>query len=203
MFEYIIGKPTIIEDDRIVIEKNGIGYIIFMSERSLIETREKISQKKEEDIKIYTYMQVREDDISLFGFANYEEKKMFTKLISVSKIGPKTAIAILSKADPIEFAMAIINNDINHIATYPGIGKKTAARIVLELQDKLIKEDINFEKVIKEDNKIGDDIIMEAKVALKVLGFMIRDIDKVINKAAVGSKNAQDIIKNALKLLSK
>lgn len=203
MFEYIIGKPTIIEDDRIVIEKNGIGYIIFMSERSLIETREKISQKKEEDIKIYTYMQVREDDISLFGFANYEEKKMFTKLISVSKIGPKTAIAILSKADPIEFAMAIINNDINHIATYPGIGKKTAARIVLELQDKLIKEDINFEKVIKEDNKIGDDIIMEAKVALKVLGFMTRDIDKVINKAAVGSKNAQDIIKNALKLLSK
>lgn len=203
MFEYIIGKPTIIEDDRIVIEKNGIGYIIFMSERSLIETREKISQKKEEDIKIYTYMQVREDDISLFGFANYEEKKMFTKLISVSKIGPKTAIAILSKADPIEFAMAIINNDINHIATYPGIGKKTAARIVLELQDKLIKEDINFEKVIKEDNKIGDDIIMEAKVALKVLGFMTRDIDKVINRAAVGSKNAQDIIKNALKLLSK
>ncbi len=203
MFEYIIGKPTIIEDDRIVIEKNEIGYIIFMSERSLIETREKISQKKEEDIKIYTYMQVREDDISLFGFANYEEKKMFTKLISVSKIGPKTAIAILSKADPIEFAMAIINNDINHIATYPGIGKKTAARIVLELQDKLIKEDINFEKVIKEDNKIGDDIIMEAKVALKVLGFMTRDIDKVINKAAVGSKNAQDIIKNALKLLSK
>lgn len=203
MFEYIIGKPTIIEDDRIVIEKNGIGYIIFMSERSLIETREKISQKKEEDIKIYTYMQVREDDISLFGFANYEEKKMFTKLISVSKIGPKTAIAILSKADPIEFAMAIINNDINHIATYPGIGKKTAARIVLELQDKLIKEDINFEKVIKDDNKIGDDIIMEAKVALKVLGFMTRDIDKVINKAAVGSKNAQDIIKNALKLLSK
>lgn len=203
MFEYIIGKPTIIEDDRIVIEKNGIGYIIFMSERSLIETREKISQKKEEDIKIYTYMQVREDDISLFGFANYEEKKMFTKLISVSKIGPKTAIAILSKADPIEFAMAIINNDINHIATYPGIGKKTAARIVLELQDKLIKEDINFEKVIKDDNKIGDDIITEAKVALKVLGFMTRDIDKVINKAAVGSKNAQDIIKNALKLLSK
>lgn len=203
MFEYIIGKPTIIEDDRIVIEKNGIGYIIFMSERSLIETREKISQKKEEDIKIYTYMQVREDDISLFGFANYEEKKMFTKLISVSKIGPKTAIAILSKADPIEFAMAIINNDINHIATYPGIGKKTAARIVLELQDKLIKEDINFEKVIKDDNKIGDDIIMEAKVALKVLGFMTRDIDKVINKASVGSKNAQDIIKNALKLLSK
>lgn len=203
MFEYIIGKPTIIEDDRIVIEKNGIGYIIFMSERSLIETREKISQKKEEDIKIYTYMQVREDDISLFGFANYEEKKMFTKLISVSKIGPKTAIAILSKADPIEFAMAIINNDINHIATYPGIGKKTAARIVLELQDKLIKEDINFEKVIKDDNKIGDDIIMEAKVALKVLGFMTRDIDKVINKAAVGSRNAQDIIKNALKLLSK
>lgn len=203
MFEYIIGKPTIIEDDRIVIEKNGIGYIIFMSERSLIETREKNSQKKEEDIKIYTYMQVREDDISLFGFANYEEKKMFTKLISVSKIGPKTAIAILSKADPIEFAMAIINNDINHIATYPGIGKKTAARIVLELQDKLIKEDINFEKVIKDDNKIGDDIIMEAKVALKVLGFMTRDIDKVINKAAVGSRNAQDIIKNALKLLSK
>lgn len=203
MFEYIIGKPTIIEDDRIVIEKNGIGYIIYMSERSLIEIREKNSKKQGEDIKIYTYMQVREDDISLFGFSNYEEKKMFTKLISVSKIGPKTAIAILSKADPVEFAIAIINNDTDHISTYPGIGKKTAARIVLELQDKLIKEDISLEGVIKDEHKVGDDILTEAKVALKVLGFMTRDIEKVINKAAVGAKDAQDIIKNALKLLSK
>lgn len=204
MYEYIKGKAVSFEDDKIIIENNGIGYIINMSERSIMEMMTKISNLNEnDDIKIYTYMQVKEDDISLFGFANIEEKKMFSKLISVSKIGPKTAIGILSKADPAEFAIAIINNDVDHISKYPGIGKKTAARIVLELQDKLIKEDLNLKNIIKDKNiDITNDILAEAKIALKVLGFKTSEIDKVLKKASIGASNAQDIIKNALKLLS-
>lgn len=206
MFEYIKGKPISVEEDKIIIENNGIGYIIKMSERSLMETMTQINKlKEEENIKVYTYMDVKEDDISIFGFANIEEKKMFSKLISVSKIGPKTAIGILSKADPVEFAIAIINNDVEYISKYPGIGKKSAARIVLELQDKLIKEDNNLKNIINKrtKNNIDKDIIEEARVALKVLGFKISEIDKIINKASVGAENSQDIIKKSLKLLSK
>lgn len=203
MFEYIKGKVIDIENDRVIIENNDLGYIVYMTERSIIELQTKLAENKSDIIKIYTYMQVREDDISLFGFANIEEKKMFIKLISVSKIGPKTAIGILSKANPVEFAVAIINNDIDHISTYPGIGKKTAARIVLELQDKLIKEDISLKEVIKKGDDANQDILEEAKVALKVLGFKNQEIDKVVVKAAVGAKDVQDIIKSALKLLSK
>lgn len=206
MFEYIKGKPVSVEEDKIIIENNGIGYIINMSERSLMEIMTKINNLKETDkIKVYTYMNVKEDGISIFGFANIEEKKMFSKLISVSKIGPKTAIGILSKADPVEFAIAIINNDVEYISKYPGIGKKTAARIVLELQDKLIKEDNNLKNIInnRTKNSIDKDIIEEARIALKVLGFKISEIDKIINKASVGAENSQDIIKKSLKLLSK
>lgn len=202
MFEYIKGKIVDIDTDRVIIENRDIGYIVYMTERSILELNTKIAQNKSDIIKIYTYMQVKEDDISLFGFSNIEEKKMFIKLISVSKIGPKTAIGILSKANPVEFAMAIINNDVDNIATYPGIGKKTAARIVLELQDKLLKEDINIKNVIKNTNNKNADILDEAKVALKVLGFKNSEIDKVVSKAAVNAKDVQDIIKNALKLLS-
>lgn len=206
MFEYIKGKPVSVEEDKIIIENNGIGYIINMSERSLMEIMTKINNLKETDkIKVYTFMNVKEDDISIFGFANIEEKKMFSKLISVSKIGPKIAIGILSKADPVEFAIAIINNDVDYISKYPGIGKKTAARIVLELQDKLIKEDNNLKNIInnRTKNSIDKDIIEEARIALKVLGFKISEIDKIINKASVGAENSQDIIKESLKLLSK
>lgn len=203
MFEYIKGKVIDIENDRVIIENNDLGYIVYMTERSILELQTKLAENKSDIIKIYTYMQVREDDISLFGFANIEEKKMFVKLISVSKIGPKTAIGILSKANPIEFAVAIINNDTDHISTYPGIGKKTAARIVLELQDKLIKEDISLKEVIKKGDASNQDILEEAKVALKVLGFKNQEIEKVVVKAAVGAKDVQDIIKSALKLLSK
>lgn len=203
MFEYIKGKVIDIENDRVIIENNDLGYIVYMTERSILELQTKLAENKSDIIKIYTYMQVREDDISLFGFANIEEKKMFVKLISVSKIGPKTAIGILSKANPVEFAVAIINNDTDHISTYPGIGKKTAARIVLELQDKLIKEDISLKEVIKKGDTSNQDILEEAKVALKVLGFKNQEIEKVVVKAAVGAKDVQDIIKSALKLLSK
>lgn len=203
MFEYIKGKVIDIENDRVIIENNGLGYIVYMTERSLLELQTKLAENKSDSIKIYTHMQVREDDISLFGFANIEEKKMFIKLISVSKIGPKTAIGILSKANPVEFAVAIINNDTDHISTYPGIGKKTAARIVLELQDKLIKEDISLKEVIKKGDTANQDILEEAKVALKVLGFKNQEIEKVVVKAAVGARDVQDIIKSALKLLSK
>lgn len=203
MFEYIKGKVIDIENDRVIIENNGLGYIVYMTERSLLELQTKLAENKSDSIKIYTHMQVREDDISLFGFSNIEEKKMFIKLISVSKIGPKTAIGILSKANPVEFAVAIINNDTDHISTYPGIGKKTAARIVLELQDKLIKEDISLKEVIKKGDTANQDILEEAKVALKVLGFKNQEIERVVVKAAVGARDVQDIIKSALKLLSK
>lgn len=193
MFSYIKGKLVSKLVNYIIVEVGGIGFKIFMSTSSISKLNEN------EEVKIHTYMQVKEDDISLYGFITSEELRMFELLISVSGIGAKSAITMLSSITPSSFALAIISNDIKSLTKIPGIGNKTAQRIVLELKDKLKTEESisndNEEIIfaIKDDNKSS-----EAVQALKVLGYTNSEIEKVLEKIDTNSMTVEDIIRTAL-----
>ena len=161
---------------------------------------EKITDGNEE-IKIYTYYQVREDNISLYGFLQKEELRMFELLLSVSGVGAKSAIAMLSSILPSEFAMAIIQNDTSKLTKIQGVGAKTAARIVLELKDKLKTEEaISKSNTIKEAIK-SEQETDEAIQALQILGYGKKEIEKAIAQIDLTGLSVQDIIKNALRIL--
>ena len=199
MYSYIIGKVVNKFKNILILENNNIGYEIYMTEIALSELN------IDEEAKIYTYYNVTQDNISLFGFKNLEEKKMFENLISVSKIGAKTAIGILSNISIAEFAIAIITNDINRLSKLPGIGKKTAQRIVLEITDKVKTEEIIFteEKENNVDKNFGISITEKEKdvvEALKVLGYNIREIEDVMKTLDI-RESTEDMIKQALKIL--
>lgn len=198
MYSYIIGKVISKTKNILILENNNIGYEIYMTEIALSELN------IGEEAKIYTYYNVSQDNISLFGFKNLEEKKMFENLISVSKIGAKTAIGILSSISTAEFAIAIITNDINRLSKLPGIGKKTAQRIVLEITDKVKTEEIIFTED-KEQKSNEQYITVSEKEkdvveALKVLGYNIKEIEKIMKSLDINS-STEDMIKQALKIL--
>ena len=198
MYSYIIGKVVNKFKNILILENNNIGYEIYMTEIALSELN------IDEEAKIYTYYNVTQDNISLFGFKNLEEKKMFENLISVSKIGAKTAIGILSSISTAEFAIAIITNDINRLSKLPGIGKKTAQRIVLEITDKVKTEEIIFTED-KEQKSNEQYITVSEKEkdvveALKVLGYNIKEIENIMKSLDINS-STEDMIKQALKIL--
>ena len=135
MLAYIKGTLEMKMTGYIVIDVGGLGYKIFMSEAGI----EKLGNIGE-TIKVHTYYRVREDDISIYGFNTLEELKMFELLISVSGVGAKTALTMLAVCAPSEFALAVISEDIKALTGIPGIGAKSAQRIILELKDKITKE---------------------------------------------------------------
>ena len=197
MYSYIIGKVISKSKNILILENNNIGYEIYMTEIALSELN------IGEDAKIYTYYNVTQDNISLFGFKNLEEKKMFENLISVSKIGAKTAIGILSSISAAELAISIITNDINRLSKVPGIGKKTAQRLVLEVIDKVKTEEIIFTEEEQESNENYLNTTEKEKdviEALKVLGYNIKEIESVIKTLDIKS-STEDMIKQALKIL--
>ena len=198
MFAYIKGSLEVKTNGYIVIDVNGLGYKIFMSETAI----NKLGAIGE-IIKIHTYVRVREDDISIYGFNTNEELRMFELLLSVSGIGAKSALVILSNVSVSSFALAIINNDINLLKKLPGIGPKTAQRVILELKDKLKKEN---EIVANENTDISDTIntaimddekIAEATAALKVLGYTGKEIEKALEKVDA-NLSVEDIIRKGL-----
>ena len=132
MFAYIKGSLEEKGNNYVVIEVSGIGYKIFVSESAISKMCD-----LGDIIKIHTYYYVREDNISLYGFLTKEELKMFELLLSVSGIGAKSAITMLSNISPSSFALAVISNDVNALKKIPGVGPKSAQRIILELKDKL------------------------------------------------------------------
>ena len=198
MFAYIKGSLEVKTNGYIVIDVNGIGYKIFMSETAI----NKLGAIGE-IIKIHTYVRVREDDISIYGFNTNEELRMFELLLSVSGIGAKSALVILSNVSVSSFALAIINNDINLLKKLPGIGPKTAQRVILELKDKLKKEN----KIVANENTdisdtintaiMDDEKIAEATAALKVLGYTGKEIEKALEKVDA-NLSVEDIIRKGL-----
>jgi len=197
MIAYIKGNVELKSKEYIVIDVNGIGYKIFMSETAMSEI------EKGKEVKVFTYMKVREDDVSLYGFLNNEELVTFELLISVGGIGAKSAISILSNISPSKFALAVITNDVNTLKKLPGIGAKTAQRIILELKDKMktesaIEDDNTIKEVIKLDSKSEDAI-----EALSVLGYMRKDIEKALINIDTKSLTVEEIIKQGLKHLGR
>ncbi len=200
MLAYIKGTIEDKAKDYVVIETTGLGYKVFMPETAM-EKLGNIGDK----VKVYTYYRVREDDISIFGFNTKEELRMFELLLSVSGIGAKTAIIMISIIEPSEFALAVIANDISKLVEVPGIGTKSAQRIVLELKDKLKKEE-NIEKIEgkkTKDSKENVQAIEEAMSALQVLGYNKKEIEKVFEKIEKDNLTVEELIKHGLKELSK
>lgn len=198
MYAYIKGSLEDKASNYVVIEAMGIGYKIFMGEAA-IDGIGNIG----DNVKVYTHYHVREDDISLYGFKTNEELRMFELLISVSGVGAKSALTILSNIEPSSFALAVITNDESKLVKVPGVGKKTAARIVLELKDKLknIESDYNNNNAVKE-TIVNDQKIDEAISALQVLGYNKREIEKVFEKLELNELSLEEIIKQGLQYLS-
>lgn len=198
MFAYINGILADKANNYVVIDAGGVGYKIFMSP-SAIDKLPDVGEKQ----KIHTYYYVREDNISLYGFLSNEELRMFELLLQVSGIGAKSAIQILSSITPSSFALAVISNDVSKIVKIPGIGSKTAARIILELKDKL-----KTEQAITKDEKVTqaiqkDETSTEAITALQVLGYTRKEIDKALEKIDIQNLGVEEIIRKALGILGK
>lgn len=155
------------------------------------------------EVKVHTYYAVREDDISLYGFPTKEELAMFELLISVSGIGSKSALAILSNIEPSEFALSVITNDIKRLTKLPGIGSKSAQRIVLELKDKLKANDEFTSGEVISSNAQNDLSSEESMSALQILGYSRRDIEEVFEKFDRNGMSTEEVIKTALKYLGR
>lgn len=196
MISYIKGKLDSKNIDNIVVDVGGIGYKIFMSITSIDRVGE-IGN----DVKIYTYMRVREDDVSLYGFCTNEELKMFEQLLGVSGVGAKSALTILSNISPSSFALAIISDDIATLKSLPGIGAKSAQRMILELKDKMKTQDAIEIQSIPTKVIVKNDKTKDAVEALQVLGYARKDIETVIANIDTNSLSVEEIIKQALKYL--
>ena len=193
MISFLRGRVEEKQEDYIDLNVNSVGYRIYMSKPSI----EKIEEDKE--VKVLTYMRVLQDDVSLFGFLNKEEKNMFELLLSVGGVGAKTAIQILGNISPSSFALAIISNDQNSLKKLPGIGPKTAGRIILELKDKIKTEQANSSDDVKEiKNKvdISDDLVE----ALIVLGYKRYQINEILPK--IKETELENQIREALTYLA-
>lgn len=192
MYHYIKGKYTGRGDSFAIIENSGIGYKIFTSESNI----KKLSDSNSE-ITLYTYLNVREDAMDLYGFLTNDELSMFLQLISVSRVGPKAALAITNVVSPSQFALAIITNDTAPIVRAAGIGTKVAQRIILELKDKIKTTDAtNFDK---SEYPADNTSYSEALNALIVLGYSEPDAKKALS--SIKSDNTENMIKEALKHL--
>ena len=198
MIEIIKGKVIDEFEGGVVLENNGIGYEILCSAALLA----KLSAEKEGGV--FTYLQVREDGLSLFGFDNKEEKRMFLKLISVSGIGPKMAMGILSGMRVNELATAIAMNDVKGLSRIKGLGKKTAERIILELRESVSAENaaIAAEESFAAPVFTSED--EDAIIALMGLGFSgIQSRNAVKTAKEQGAETIQDVISFALKSMGK
>lgn len=198
MFAYIKGSLEMKSNGYIVIDINGLGYKIFMSQNNIDSIGE-----IHDIIKVFTYVKVREDDISIYGFKTQEQLKMFELLISVSGVGAKSALIMLSCIEPSDFAIAVISNDIKVLTKVPGIGNKSAQRIILELKDKLKEEQLDGkQETTSKKTKDNSENINEAISGLMVLGYSKKDIEKAFEHLDIDNLSIEDLIKKGLILLS-
>ncbi|WP_265444113.1 Holliday junction branch migration protein RuvA [Acetivibrio straminisolvens] len=201
MFAYIRGRLEYKNNDFLIVESNGVGYRIFTS----LSTVSGIGEIGGE-VKVYTYLYVREDNISLYGFLTQEELNVFELLISVSGVGPKAAVSVLSAISPSRFSLAVITDDTKTLTKAQGIGKKIAQRIILELKDKINKEQLTSNIGIEAESKALDadgSKISEAVSALMVLGYSPAEANKAVSAVYKEDMDIETIVKNALKGLAR
>lgn len=204
MFYYLKGELAHREINTCVIDCGGVGYKLTVS----FNTSDALLSKLGKEVKLYTHLAVREDGVELFGFGSYEEKECFNRLTSVSGIGPKAAMSILSTMTPEKLAVAICTEDAKAIAKAPGIGGKSAARIILELKDKMSAEMLNGTVTSAGKNASASDLVLnsavaEATEALAVLGYDKNTILAAMKGIDTSSNDPGQIIKLALKKLAR
>ena len=207
MFYYISGKLAMLDPTFAVVDAGGVGYKLTISENTYNSLPPRHTAEAP-NAKLFTYLAVREDGIELFGFASETELASFKMLLSVSGVGPKAAISILSLLTPEKFALAVCTEDRKTISKANGIGPKTAARIILELKDKLLKEtDLNDAANASIESaapvKTGSGKLSEAQDALMVLGYSRSEALNVLKNIDTQNLGLEEIIKKALKLLMK
>ena len=208
MFYYIEGKLAHLDYGFAVVDANGVGYKLTITQTTYESMPPHLSVSEAPIVRLYTYMAVREDGIELFGFASENELEAFKMLITVSGIGPKAAISILSLFNPDKLFITILNEDTKAIAKANGIGAKTAARIVLELKDKIAKSFAEMPSVPSSTGKVssaptGSSKLSDAQSALVVLGYTKSEVVAALRGVDISNKETDDIIRLALKNLSK
>jgi holliday junction DNA helicase ruvA len=207
MFEYICGKLSVKKIDYVALDINGLAYKIYIS----LKTFEKMSNIESTE-KLYIHTNVKEDDISLYGFKTQNERELFKALISVNGVGPKLAIAILSTFNTKEIVDIILENESKIFIKVPGLGIKKAQKIILDLKDKVKK--IEFSEIINENsntlngnNTSSSEILLmkeDLKLALESLGYADTDVSKWIkNDELIKIKNISEAIKIILKRIQK
>ncbi len=201
MYAYLKGFIEDIEADRVVIGVNNIGYNVFVPSSVMVN----IGYTGKE-VKLYTYLNVREDAMNLFGFLTKEDLKLFKLLITVNGIGPKAALSILGVMSADDLRFAIISGDSKIISKAPGVGAKTAQKVILELKDKLNADDLFASKGDIENGDAdftGKGVINDAILALTSLGYGQTEAARAVKQCNVSKDDTvQSIIKEALKLLS-
>lgn len=199
MFAYIKGTVEEKNNDSIIVEAGGIGYRIFTA----LSTINNMGQNGT-TVKIYTHYYVREDIAVLYGFGTVEELTMFEMLLTVSGVGPKAAISMISTLSPSRFYLAVVSQDTKSLTKAPGIGMKIAQRIILDLKDKISKEQLtsSIPMTSPENNEVtGDSVLSEAVSALMVLGYGSAEASNTISGIYEKGISVEELVKKALKSL--
>ncbi|WP_416827456.1 Holliday junction branch migration protein RuvA [Ectobacillus polymachus] len=199
MFEYITGCVEFVGPEYIVLDYNGIGFQLFTPNPYVF-------QRSDKAIRIFTYQYVREDVIALYGFGQREERSLFMKLIGVSGIGPKGALAILASGETTQLVQAIEQEDENFLVKFPGVGKKTARQMILDLKGKLadVVPDAFpnlFSDPVELETRHSNTELEEAMEALQVLGYSEREISRIVPDLKQESLSTEQYMKKALQLL--
>lgn len=205
MFYSVTGKVILTEAGTVVLEAGGIGYRLTVSGRTLGYAAE---HSREEAVRLFTHLSVREDAIELFGFCDQSELSVFRQLISVSGVGPKAAVSILTQLSPQDLARAVVSGDYKALSRAQGVGKRIAERIILELKDKISKEAVlpygaDGATAVSASAPTDPDKLADAESTLTVLGYGKSEIYGVLQSIDTSALSLEDIIKEALKKLMK
>ena len=204
MISYIRGELCDIEEQKAIVDVNGVGYGIYMPQQAL-----SLLPPMGQQVKIHTYLNIREDAMQLFGFLTKEDLNVLRLLIGVNGIGPKAGLNILSCLSPDELRFAVLSGDAKAISATPGIGKKTAEKLILELKDKLNIEDMlehaahggDSEDLASGTDTASNTMQAEAVQALTALGYGSAESLRAVKKSSPECSSVEDILKEALKFL--
>lgn len=196
MYEYLTGTISIVAPQYIVVDVQGVGY------KLLVANPYRFHEDSAKAVRVFVYQAVRDDDISLFGFSDQAEKRLFMQLINVSGIGPKSALAILANPDHQGLVDAIANNNIGYLTKFPGIGKKTASQIVLDLKDKLAAATAGSLFDQQPVSATANPALADALAALKALGYKEREIKKIGKQLGEEQQSTDEYLRQALRLLN-
>lgn len=192
MYAYISGKLMAIGEGAVIIDNCGIGYQISISNNTLTEL-----PRLNNDAKLYIYQHVKEDELSLYGFFSEAEKQMFLKLISISGVGPKMALGILSGASLKTLSMSILSGDTSTLSKIKGIGKKTAERIILELKESIGEDKLMLS--VSSGGNIEDTVVADSIDALVALGMNKSEVYESVLRARAECDNVTDIVRVVLR----